>query len=733
MQENPMLSYTMIFSRIAIPVLFLLTLVCAGCGPQAYVPKTTPVVNDPTGATNSMGRAEPGYIQWLERQSMVYQSTALLRIVSGSHLQWRVCGVAPHPATLFEHADVWLAAHPLTLLTESKNTIFKQLAKQEFWTPLRKTGIRGLFLSPTGPAGAFWRGSLADFNNGQDEVGFSFSEAVGKDEEFQALVVAANRNGCIAGLGMIASSTGIGPDFFLAARGLRQYPGLYAMVEIPRELWPILPKTEKEWQPVPLQRMQIEALAREGMFAPLLVQDSMDLPSGWAATHEVRGLDGKARRFVFRWFEQPWEPVLNWADPSRAAQRIVSAGIIRRTGELGSALAGFSLKPYLGLMPASETPLSLEEAAQPALEAGNVMAQETRRYGGWALVTDAFPMELLPALWAQGPDFALDSVFSPGAEHALLTGNARLLCASIDAALALGLDTQRLAHIMPGSDGVDYSVVGQNSRMSTRLEPNLCAAFSPALVNAEMASIPAATTLFQNERLYATTPALAAMALGCQNMKDINPEVVEKIKKAHQSMIFFKAMQPGLLMLTAYDLSGAMPLTWNVPEHPLNAKPEESKDNAPDIFGATGLTVSSGHADISNQGIARAPAVYHPLDAQSFDPRSLLSGIAPALTARAELRVAKGRLAARIKTTGNGVVALAIELPDKGGLLVSIINFNKTQSSETLNLSRDLQAAGITLPGHKAKDLFGFRNADVKNGVLHVTLAPWDYRAYLIQ
>ena len=102
------------------------------------------------------------------------------------------------------------------------------------------------------------------------------------------------------------------------------------------------------------------------MFAHMLMQDALGLPCGWAATHEVRGIDGNARRFAFRWFGHPWEAVLNWTDPSRAAQRIVSAGIIRSVGTLGSALAGFGLKPYIGLTPNSGALASPQEAAQPA-------------------------------------------------------------------------------------------------------------------------------------------------------------------------------------------------------------------------------------------------------------------------------------------------------------------------------------------------------------------------------
>ena len=247
-------------------------------------------------------------------------------------------------------------------------------------------------------------------------------------------------------------------------------------------------------------------------------------------------------------------------------------------------------------------------------------------------------------------------------------------------------------------------------------------------------------------------------------MEDLTPDVVEKITKAHRSMICFKAMQPGLLMLTAYDLSGAMPLTWNMPDKTgvpseygetnaggLNAAgatyaegtdPGNAADEwempgidsgAPEIFGATGLTASASRADVSYQGVARAPTVHSPLDVQGFDPRSLLSGIAPVLAARAELRVAEGRLAARLKAVGPGVAALAVELPDKGGLLISIVNFGLTPRTENLNLNRDLEAAGITLPGRAAKDLFGNGTVNIGGGFLNVTLEAWGYRAFVVK
>src|SRR4051794_8143639 len=52
--------------------------------------------------------AEPAYVQWLEKQSMLYQADQLARTLGGSSQQWQHPFGTPQPAEAVRHASVWL-------------------------------------------------------------------------------------------------------------------------------------------------------------------------------------------------------------------------------------------------------------------------------------------------------------------------------------------------------------------------------------------------------------------------------------------------------------------------------------------------------------------------------------------------------------------------------------------------------------------------------------------------
>lgn len=683
----------------------------------AYAPKI-PRPDDPSGLTNGMGRAEPGYVQWLERKSMLAKTGDLSRLVTASSLQWRLPSLPPAPRTLFAHADTWLAVHPLTLSPAPKEAVFAHLSDPGFWEALQKNHIRGLYLAPTAAGGAIWRAPAATLDLEEDEADLAFSEALGADSEYQELVRQANRHGAITGLRLVTASSGLGPDFFLAARAFRDYAGLYAMIEVPKHCWALLPPVERDWEGSPVSGGTLERLAREAGFSPWLEQDRLGLPGGWGATQEVRGIDGTGRRFLYRWYGSPHEAVFNWYDPGRSAQRIASAAVLRAVGQMGSALAGIRLAPFAGLAPASPEPLALEEALYPAREAAVALGAETRRYGGWSMGIDPLPFPWAQLFLREGLDFMPDTVTSPASEHALLTGNARLLRASLDAALRQGVDVMRLVHAAPHTTGIAYSCL--RLLAASPLPEDDRRALSWETARDEIEAVPGALPLLRTDRLLATAPALAALALGRRDSAACTPETVEEIKKGHLALLFFKAFQPGLLLLSGYDLAGALPLSW--------AERAEEAEATP-AFGSVGLTAA---ANPSPWGLPQAPLLYAPLAVQAHEPESVLNSLGPILARRAALHIAGGALAARIKAVGSGVIVLATRLPDDGGTLISMVNFGRAASHEYLNLRRDLEAAGWVFPGGVASDVFGGDAISIAAGFLGVSLAPWQYRAFHI-
>ena len=86
-----MARYFSVLAQLAAGVLLFCA---AGCMERAYVPKL-PEPGDVTGVTNGMGRAEPGYVQWLERKSMLAQTAELDRLVGASARQWSAPSLPP--------------------------------------------------------------------------------------------------------------------------------------------------------------------------------------------------------------------------------------------------------------------------------------------------------------------------------------------------------------------------------------------------------------------------------------------------------------------------------------------------------------------------------------------------------------------------------------------------------------------------------------------------------------
>ena len=677
-----------LFSRVIAGALLMFILSGAGCSPgPRYV-----------DSLELSPRADPAQSQWLERQSMLYTSTELLKVVSGSNLQWMAPVTDPAARDLFSHADTWLLISPYELVTQSGKRTFAQLNEAALWKILNARGIHGLYINPALVSGKLWNDPGAELTGeASDAVGFTFADLAGSEDDYLALRNTANKNGGILGLNIVPMATGLGPDFILAGRNMRQYPGLYALVEVPKDFWNILPPNLSEWQATPLTPAQVGDLAQAGLLPPRLLQDDLGgVTCGWAATGEVRGFDAQIRRFAYRYFGDPDRPVLNWTDPSSAARRVASASIIQTVGKWGAALTGTALSPLAGLVPGSGfSHYSLE----PALTAATDIGQETRRYGGWSWQQDRLPLGMLRDFQGETTfDFTTDSLTSPGAEHALLTGDASYLKTSMARGLELGIDGSRLVHVLPGKDGVFYRPALRDQADAGVLPP-----------------IPDAATAFMvNGTLPLSGAGLSALALGITSATDLSRERIKEISQGHLTLAFFLAMQPGLLMLPAQDLAGTVTPAWD--ERMAAAQHEFASKNGVALLGG------ARDVEISSAGIVQNPALYAPLDEQNLDEDSFLFKLSEILTLRRELNVAGGKLSRLAKTEAPGVVALITALPD-GSDLLTLVNFSRQAQSVPVALEKSYARVEEVKPGG------GNVSFTTTSGTLTLKAEAWSYRA----
>ncbi|MDR2076376.1 MAG: hypothetical protein LBP61_05535 [Desulfovibrio sp.] len=741
-------------------------LVCLilGCllGACAFTP--APLKRDPHTLDTPIPRADPGYVQQLERKSMLNKAMETARVVSGSELAWRAPAGYEGPEALLSLADIWISIHPLTFLSSSRRTAFEQLGEMTVWPIFREIGVKGLYIAPIFGSGELWTGSKRANNTlGDDVVQFSFSPAAGQESQYRRLMNGVLDNQALLGSDLTPAATGIGPDFFLAARNYREYPGIYCMLEVPRQFWPLLPPASSAWEGVPLSEQQVASLNAEKLL-PTAMRHELSFPgggSGWAATGETAGIDAVTRRWVYRYFKDPNHPILNWEDPSRSANRILSASTVQQVGIWGQAFIGLRLDAFQGLevAPATSPPrdsapdASAENAPaprgffiEPALPAAQSLSREIRRYGGWSwLRNDTLP---LPALWEflrAGTDFIQDTAFSPAAEHALLTGDASLLRFMADEALRLRIDTRRTVHSMPAEEGINYTLPhlrhlasGPEGAEAERLMRQTLDALQAVLAKQSPSPL-------QDGFLYTTGAGLAAMALGLpldvpesadgsavRSLPSARAELDKAIKdkektlaNGHALLIFFKAMQPGVLLLTGQDVVGALPLSWSG-----SADTSVGWDARNAARGGYALTSAGSSLVVTPQGLPRAPALYPPADRQVLQEESFLRRIGSFLRLRSQLGIAKGDIIERMPTAGQGSIALLSRMRGQGRYLISICNFSRTPITERLLLDNlpgtdNLYTYITPLGTHSA-------NYVLENSTLIIDLEGWEGKAFFL-
>ena len=594
----------------------------------------------PSAAT--LPRADPGYVQWLERQAMLGNAPQLTALVSGTDKGLRASSVDTTQGdkraqggtgrgdridTLLAAADTWLWVHAPSMVTARMRPVWEELADPRYAQLMDALGLRGLYVASTAESGGIWeydrRRSLA----GDDVTSLSFGPHAGTDKQFETFAGLAARRQWQLGADIIPPSTGLGPDFFLAARQVRDYPGAYMMLEAPEALWSLLPEAAGQWQGAPLQDAHVTLLAEKGVLPPALARDELARgasswlqPGGWAVTGPIRGVDGVNRRWLYRYHRSPLYAQLHWDDPSGAARKILSASVIRQVGLLQHTLAGLHTEALVGLDPV-DGPVD-SPTLEPAPSALRDLSREVRRYGGWSVQLDPLPLLSSDATSRRfapqhsGADFMADSVTFPAAENALRSGDATALREALAQSLSAGLDQRRLARRVAGFQGLPQS---------------------------EDAAAPQTTA------------------------------------RRHLLLTLFRGGLPGLLLLSGQDLAGS-----------LSAQP--LTDAHAEAAGWS-LLLPEETASSTRQGTARAATLYPPVPQQWETPGSYAHTVSKITEARSAFGLARGRLLAVARTSHKGSVGFWVHLPEGSGSDAALVlaNFSASPVKERVPLPPRVQ------------------------------------------
>ena len=599
------------------PVLLSVFLFCclacclAACTPSKHAARPASGATAAQAASNGLPRADPGYLQWLERQSMLGAAPELTAQVSGTERIWRNSSTARRLPVLLGAAPNWFALNPYTVSTGQP--VFRALAGGAgagFPDALPQAGLNGLFVSPTGERGDIWNKHNQPSPGGENVASLRFDPALGSDADFEKLAQRLEPLQIQLGGELPPAATGLGPDFILQARRAARFDGIYAMIAVPRKDWDLLPRLPDEWECLPLRPEAVAQLARRGLLPDALVRDSLPwaTPGGWAATGEVRGADGQIRRWVYRYSGDALRPVLLWQDPSGQARRIFSAAIIRHTGLQQQTLTGLRLEALMGLdVPAGAAEdAAAAQAARfarltPGLDALDEAAREVHRYGGWAMQDDV-PPSLTPVVLAGAVDFSRDSITPAAAAYALLSGDAAPLAALLRASQASGVDQSRLARGLHDWRAVDWRPLLDlpQGRELIRKAQRLAGAPPEAM------------------RLWTTPASLAARALGLKpaeasaSAADGNGKNAA-LREACLLLLGWRVGLPGLSFVSPQDLSGALDL------------PRSTAD-LPASLGLTPLW-GDNPGNVGQSGTPAAPSAFGALEQQWADRQNFLHSI----------------------------------------------------------------------------------------------------------
>lgn len=590
---------------------------------------------------NGLPRADPGYLQWLERQSMLGAAPELAAQVSGTERLWHNSSEATRVPVLLRAAPNWLSldAHSLA----ASQPVFRALATARLPEKLPALGFEGLYLAPVGERADIWTAeSATDAGSGPAGLpapgvaSFTPDAAWGSAEDFDRLAQKAEEAGVQLGGELPPAATGLGPDFILQARQSPRFGGIYAMISVPREAWGDLPEARGEWDCRPLDPGAVARLAERGLLPRALLRDRLQwaAPSGWAATGEVRGVDGQLRRWVYRHGPDVRQPVLHWQDPTGRARRIFSAASIRQVGLEGQTLTGLRFEALLGLDVSPEGGAGADAperaALAPGLEALDEAAREIHRYGGWVLQADALPAALAPLILAGPVDFNRDAVTSRAAAQALLMGDAAPLAATLRAGLEAGTAQSRCARGPLGEGGV-----------------------GPGAAGGAEGETPA---------------ALALRALGLDARVPASPSEKRALREACLFLLGWRIGLPGLAFFSPQELTGAL---------------------AP--AGGEGVTPLWDAAQGSPGAAPPLALAFGPLAGQEADQSSFLSAVSRLLLARKASALALGELSA-VSGGRDGWVAALSALPD-GGMWLTVGNASPKRRSITVPLPRAVASA----------------------------------------
>jgi trehalose synthase len=582
-------------------------------------------------------------------------------------------------------SSVWFTAYPISMITKAGHSFLGTLGDEDLWRVFEVMGINAVHTGPLKRAGGVFGRELTPSVDGHfDRISTRIDEVFGSELEFRRLCEVASAHGGIVIDDIVPGHTGKGPDFRLAEMKVGDYPGIYHMVEIPREDWHLLPEVPPGRDSVNLDPEAEDRLQRAGHIVGrlqrVIFQDPGVKDTNWSATAPVTGLDGVERRWVYLHYFKDGQPSINWLDPTFAGMRLVIGDALHSLGHLGAGALRLDANGFLGVERSADGDAPAWSEGHPLSEAANqLIAGMVRKVGGFTFQELNLSIEDIHQTSERGADLSYDFVNRPAYVHALATGDTEFLRMTLDAALGHGLQPVRLVHALQNHDEMTYELVHfairhkddvYRFRGSELTGGELAATIRGELIGRLTGEAAPYNAVFTTNGIASTTATIIAATLGHADITNLSQGQVERIKRAHLLLAMFNAWQPGVFAVSGWDLCGMLTL-----ERSKVSRLLASGDTRWIHRAAYDLMDHQPEATESPSKLPRGASLYGSLPQQLHDPSSFASRLREILAVRARYGIATAVQLDVAEVADKAMLAM-VHLLDGTRVQVTVLNFS---------------------------------------------------------
>ncbi len=639
------------------------------------------------------------HVEWLKSRSMLLKYEALVQSFGGKSSQWLYPYGRSRPEDTLKQSSVWFAAYPDSLMGEAGAKVLDILGAPELHQALSEVGIRAIHTGPLKRSGSITGTEYGPSIDGNfDRIEQVVDPEYGDESQYQEMVSTARKHGISIIGDLVPGHTGKGPDFRLAERNVPSFPGLFTMIEIDPEDWPLLPAIPHGEDSANLSQAVAQSLKDRGyagigpLDAEVFVRPGIK-ESSWSVTDIVPGVDGQDRRWVYLHIFKQGQPSLNWSDPSFGAHRLLTADMLHSLHVLGTRGLRLDATMFLGI----ETRPGPEKgwlAGHPlSTQVTDLLGMMIRKFGGFSFQELNIDLDNLKESLSSGPEFNYDFTTRPGYLYALVLGDGGPLRLMLRQMLVYGIQPIKMVHGLQNHDELMLETTHLNVNADQEFDyegtrergDRLFEQIHQAVIRKTTGDHgPYNESFAMSPGVCSTLPGLIAAALEIRDLSQITPGHIEQIRQIHLLAAAYNALQAGVFMLSGWDLVGALPI-------PMETVKELAADNdarwinrgAYDLLGAT------EDGDRSIQGLPRAQSLYGSLTEQLQNEDSFAFLLKTLLSLRESLGIAQSELVAVPAVSSEGVVIMVNKLPNPGGenqaWQISALNFSRLPVKQTLD------------------------------------------------